>query len=190
MTSTTGISRRDVMKKGAVAGAIVWSAPMLTSSPAFAASGKCSGSKPCETFYYVKFTDANEDCNATSDGDGTGCTNYTSAQLACPGTTPPAMQNGCQFVTGSHTGGAGTISYQAGIVPLIVQVKPGSSCYEFRYDEATNSFVAVAPIAPAECNPQLVVSGTVATGITVTISYNQGGPVCNGISHLNTYFCK
>lgn len=189
MTSTTGISRRDVMKKGAVAGAIVWSAPILTSSPAFAASGKCSGSKPCVTFYFAKVQGSTCDTQSTSDGGGTGCTNYTAAQLACPGTTPPLMENGCNFVSGSHSAGSGSFTYDPGVVPLIVQVKPGGNCYEFRYDENTNSFVAVAPFAPAACDLQLTVSGTVGTGITVNISYDDGQG-CAGISHMNTYFCK
>ena len=40
----SGLSRRDLIKKGAVAGAIVWTVPMIESVPAYAAAG--SGCPP------------------------------------------------------------------------------------------------------------------------------------------------
>jgi len=180
------VSRRDLLKKSAVAGAIVWTAPVLMSSPAFAATGKCSGSKPCVNFYYVKYNGSTEDCVSTA--DGSGCPGLTLNDLKCPGTNPPPLQNGCQFTTGSSTDGSGTISFAAGIVPLVIQVKPGDNCYTVTYDAATNTFTPSG--APAECNLTIVASGTVATGITVTIGYNDGGSVCKGISHIGAYFCK
>lgn len=58
-------SRRDLLRKGAVAGGIVWAAPMLLSSPASAQS--TTGSPPpeeaCTTFYYVMLDAHFENCS-------------------------------------------------------------------------------------------------------------------------------
>ena len=41
-SSRSNTTRRDLLKKTAVAGAITWSVPMVVSSPAFATNGKGS----------------------------------------------------------------------------------------------------------------------------------------------------
>lgn len=47
-----GLSRRDLIKKGAVAGAIVWTVPMIESVPAYAATGSTI-STACSWFMLV-----------------------------------------------------------------------------------------------------------------------------------------
>lgn len=197
------------MKKGAVAGAIVWSAPILTSTPAFAGTGNCSGSKPCEKYCYVKITGGTSSSSpgAEAGSDGSCPTTFTGNDFKCPGFPAPTIAGGstdCKsLVSGFHGGTSGSISYSAGVVPLVVQIKVGNAgagndkaCFSFRYDEATGTFDNVTPAAnrpsATDC-PSFaqisvtVASGTIANGLTVSISK----PVdcLGGISHMGTYFC-
>lgn len=48
----SGISRRDLIKKGAVAGAVIWTVPMIESVPAYAATGSTL-STTCSYFVLV-----------------------------------------------------------------------------------------------------------------------------------------
>lgn len=183
------------MKKGAVAGAIVWSAPLLTSSPAFAATGKCSGSKPCTNFYYLKNEQpgtSNLDCSSSQDGKGSPCPPYESAALSCDGTTPPPVQNGCnQGVTIALTGTTATFTYAAGVVPIIIQLKPGDNCFTYDYNETTKTF-GIRPgttAPPAGCLP---VVGPATPGLNGSTVVNVLYPATcpSSLSHVATYFCK
>lgn len=189
------------MKKGAVAGAIVWSTPVLMSTPAFAASAECGGSKPCTKWYAVKFENSN--CIAlTGNGDPT-CGNLL-AQLGCgapvtlyDGTPPPAGDtvNPCgNYVTGVHRGDGGTppnsatVTYNAGVVPLFFQLKPGGgsdSCYTYEWNGTT--FVPTTLTGTAPCTAQFVVTKP-AGKIQVDVTW-PGGSTCKGLSHVSTYFC-
>jgi hypothetical protein len=60
--STGGISRRDMIKASVVAGALVWSAPVLLSGTAFAQTGCCEA--PFQEVA-LKFTSANPNCGVT-----------------------------------------------------------------------------------------------------------------------------
>jgi hypothetical protein len=74
-----GFSRRDVLKKGAAAGAIAWSVPMITSSSVFAfGEDRCGGTVFCTEFFYVKYnrigdTDTTEPCQSMSSGVDPSC---------------------------------------------------------------------------------------------------------------------
>lgn len=200
------------MKKGAVAGAIVWSTPILMSTPAFAATGNCSGSKPCVKYCYVKITGGTNSASPGSEdgSDGSCPTVFTGNDFKCAGKPAPTIAGGtteCKnLVSGFHGGTTGSITYAPGVVPLVVQVKVGNagagndqSCFSFRYNEQTGTFSNVTPIAnqpPADkCSAQdyanikvTVKAGTtVAGGITVEIAKPVG--CLGGISHLGTYFC-
>lgn len=50
---TGGVSRRDLLKKGAVAGGIVWTAPVVMSLGDVAAA---SSHPPCNRFFYLKYS--------------------------------------------------------------------------------------------------------------------------------------
>lgn len=67
-----GVSRRDLLKKGAVAGGIVWAAPLVLSSPAGASY--VGSDSECTHFYYGKF-DTNETAETITPGTCQGSTN-------------------------------------------------------------------------------------------------------------------
>jgi len=76
----SGLSRRDLIKKGAVAGAIVWTIPMIASVPAYASVGSPGGITACSfvTIVYT-YTVTNADGSTNVLGpvankfDSTGC---------------------------------------------------------------------------------------------------------------------
>lgn len=178
----TGVTRRDVLKKGAVAGAVAWSVPLITSSPAFAATGECSGSTPCQNWYYIKVGEDGLE-GGTADGGGTGCNEaLPSNPFGCPAGSASVSSGGLsQGVTGSFNAGTATATFTlpAGVIPLYVQPKPASSCYTYEYDAGSNSFV------PLNGAPDGVVSvnGNPSTGMTITMTIAT-------LSHANLYFCK
>ncbi len=189
----SGLSRRDLMKRGAVAGAVVWSAPVLMSSPAFAATTACGGSKPCTDFYYVKIEgDANatgepsinpNQCSSSTTGDNSVCGSLVTTATCGEGTP---LKNGCSLVSGGHTGNVAVLTFPAGSVPQFFQLKPGTNCYDFAWDPATTSFVSTT--APSGC---LISSTGIVNGdgtTTVRIEW-RAGKNCQGISHIGAYFC-
>jgi hypothetical protein len=204
MASETGLSRRDLMKKGAVAGAIVWSAPLLTSTPAFAATTECGGSQPCTTWYYAKVEGSDRttsgSCSGddagdgTDDGRGNGCVNLL-AEVGCPGATVTSFSDGCSLLnaagTFTHTGGTATVTFPAGAVPLFIQIKPGDNCYTYQWNGSEFVFfngTDGTTAGPGACLTSI--TDTVVDGkIKVDVVWNQGGSACNGISHFNAYFC-
>lgn len=179
------------MKKGAVAGAVVWSVPVLTSTPAFAATGRCSGSKPCTDFYYVKNEKPGTDdssCSDTSDGNNQ-CPNFTTADLSCDGASTPAVKNGCDLVHIFFTEGSATFTYDPGVIPIIIQLKPGSTCFTYNYDENTETFSTrpgTTPLPPG-CTPTFVKSMSNGS-IVITVTYPKASCPA-GLSHVSTYFC-
>lgn len=188
------------MKKGAVAGAIVWSAPLLTSKPAFAATAECSGSVPCTRWYAVKFgLGAPAGCTPIpeGDGEGTGCGNLVNL-LGCgepvtllDGSPPPAGDtvDPCSYVTASTVSSTTAIlTYDSGVVPLYLQLKPGNDCYTYEYNGTTFVHVLTTGSPPAACTPSFDVVHHEDGSTTVTATYPAGSG-CAGISHVNTYFC-
>lgn len=177
------------MKKGAVAGAIVWSAPLLTSTPAFAATGRCSGSKPCVNFYYAKVEGST--CTTSANGDGSECRNLA-LDSSCD-STAVTLQDGCAAgFSGSHSGTTATFNYPAGAVPIFIQLKPGADCYNYEWTSSGWTFFGAddggPPGTSAECanGATFLTTGSESTGYTVVATWPSG---CNGLSHIGTYFC-
>jgi hypothetical protein len=194
MMDTAGTTRREVLKKGAVAGAIVWVAPIVSSSPAFAASGQCSGSKPCTTFYFINST-GGTNCE---DSDGSCGAGFYPAIQNCAGQTV-ATQSGCTLPAGTkpvftNTGGAGSITYPSGIIPLYISVKLGNDCYLLTVndDGAGNLTLSAPSPAPLACNQVVFSLIKTASGYTFTVtigSQSDCGAGGQGLSHMSTAFC-
>ena len=175
-----GQSRRDLLKKGAIVGAVAWTAPMIISSPAFAATAQCSGSVPCTNFFFVK---VNGDGSVTSGvGDGS-CGTRTIKQ--CNNTNATLQDGGGHIASSSGNGNLLTIKLTAGTVPILVTAKYGANCHDYTYNENTKTFSAPSPATL--CTASVTTSGTVAGGLTIIIASNGSG--C-GISHVNLYFCS
>ena len=191
MIETAGSTRREVLKKGAVAGAIVWAAPIVSSSPAFAASGQCSGSKPCTNFYFVNSTGG----SACTGSDGS-CT-YP-AVTNCEG-DPVTLQSGCTLPASTrpaivNNGGTGSITFDPGVIPIYILAKLGANCY-FMDVIDTNGVLTLGPPSPAPpaCNDvDFALTGDGESGYVFTVTVgntsNCGGGG-HGISHMSTAFC-
>lgn len=188
------------MKKGAVAGAIVWSAPLLTSTPAFAATAECGGgSQECSTWYYAKVEVDDNNRNArtcsgggTGDGAGSGC---PVPPIGCPSGSKTTFENGCSLLpaaTFTHTGSSATVTFPEGAIPLYIQIKPGSNCYTYKWNGTDFVFYSGTNGTPTPPPPGClggIVDSVVNGKIKVDVTWNQGGSGCNGISHFNVYFC-
>lgn len=94
-----GLSRRDIIKRGAVAGAVVWATPVLTSTAAGALS---PGSVVCSTYYAIRF-DSSGVCQDSFNGEG-----FEAIVTALDGLGFPIYRGGCVGVT--NTSITGTIS--------------------------------------------------------------------------------
>lgn len=99
---TGGVSRRDLLKKGAVAGGIVWTAPLIMSDVAGAqtSAGSPAG---CTTFYRAKWNRNPSDTGwqtcetgfGAQDCLGTAGATYTSAcPVVLPAQGPPQPYTG------------------------------------------------------------------------------------------------
>lgn len=118
MTQTT---RRDILKKSAVVGAIAWGVPTIITSPAALATGPCDGSSPCVNYYQAKF-DSSGSCTGTENA-----TKFCSTIAPDPCGTSPSFANGCsQSPTATWSGNTVTYGFPAGTVPLLVCSKAGS----------------------------------------------------------------
>jgi|GEM_PF-5209979 len=145
-TNTHNQTRRDLLKKVAVGGAVAWTAPLVISSPVFATTG-VGGSKPCENYWFKKFE------GSSDDGTGnTGCAVYTSINGKTVQNNPPAG-----LVSGSYSGSAGTINFAAGVVPIYIQLKLGNqsypkewTCITFKYENGSFTPVNPLPVIPCE----------------------------------------
>lgn len=71
---TSGVSRRDLLKKSAVAGGIVWAAPMILSDTAGATY--MGSPEDCKAYYWCKFKTTDSPPNiTTSEGAPSHCYN-------------------------------------------------------------------------------------------------------------------
>jgi hypothetical protein len=102
------------------------------------------------------------------------------------------VQNGCnQGVTIALTGTTATFTYAAGVVPIIIQLKPGATCFTYDYNETTKTF-GIRPgttALPAGCLP---VVGPAIPGLNGSTVVNVLYPATcpSSLSHVATYFCK
>lgn len=175
-----GSSRRDLLKKAALVGAVAWTLPAVISSPAFAASKKCGGSRPCTTFYFVKVN--GDGTIAPGVGDGS-CGLRTI--LKCDSSTATLLDGGAFVTSTSSTSSTLSVTLAPGVVPLLITTKYGPNCHDYTYNEGTNTFSAPNPATA--CTASVTASGSIGGGLTILISSTGGG--C-GISHVNFYFCR
>jgi hypothetical protein len=131
-----GLSRRQMIKASAVAGAAAWTAPVIIdslSSPAAAGSMPCAPGTPNlsygiiiyqigTTFYAVKI--AGNTCSAENGtgGDGTGDAVFTCGNLSFTNPQGATVVNGttttvgnCAYITTNATSGANVFLTAAGI---------------------------------------------------------------------------
>lgn len=122
------ISRRDLIKKSAVAGGVVWAAPTLLAQPAFASHGSHCGVDPCQNYCRVKIdptggTYAGGVCETGAASGGFFCvTTVPDPQVTCcPGT-------GLFTVTGTAASGF-TITVTSTLCKLVSAfAKQGQDC--------------------------------------------------------------
>jgi hypothetical protein len=193
--ATSGHSRRALLIASAIGAGVAWTAPMMTSMPAFAASTCTGGSAPCTKFYQRKITGgtvSGSSCTATGTvevGDGS-CPQPTVAQL-CVGVTGTPVFNAEPLpagatVSGCHSGDVAIVTLPVGAVPLGMQLKPGAACSLYRWDGSTFTFVSGS--APAGCVFTFTVTPpSGSTGYKIVATDN--GTCTNDISHFNVYFC-
>jgi len=180
----SAISRRNMLKKTAAAGAVAFAAPVIMSSPAFAATGCNSGSKPCTTYYFAKISGSGVS-GGTGDGTGTGCFNQTPASL-CAGATGDINSGAVATgIVGNEGDSSGYIIYPLGAIPLVIQLKPGNDCYTFKYNGST--WVSVTGVNYQTPGCTFTFTTTVLGDGRIRVDFTN----CQqqGLSHVNTYFC-
>ena len=203
----TGQSRRDLLKKAAVVGAVAWTVPMVISSPAFAASAKCTGSQRCTNFYGNSIGTPSGGGAASSIGPaGTGqCTTRNISNLLCPGVTYPngtALQLGSATSNAPSTGyGSFSITLPANSVPIALDIHFGgqpangySACTYYVWNGSNfvidpNGNAVDGGLTYDRCSPVVTTSGTISGGLTITVSKTATWN-CGGFSGSNIYYCK
>lgn len=133
MEEKRGISRRDLIKKGAVAGAIVWTVPLIESVPAYAATGSPGGVTTC-SYIAIVYTYTTTDSSGKTSVVGPVANKFDQTTGCNPnGTSGDAtFCYTCNGVTYSG-GGPGAIPVQtsttAAPVPVTVPSGPCPSPY-------------------------------------------------------------
>jgi hypothetical protein len=165
-----GIGRRDLIKKGAVAGAIIWAVPMIESVPAYAATGSnissaCSYFVLVYTFDGVTYADrvtssgscggntTSHDvkwcwiCGTNDQYDNLGPSDairHTTLVLGVPTTTTVLGGSGC--ASGTHFNVSGnTITANAGVTILFAVAHAGSLDGTTGTDPGTPTGTALLP---------------------------------------------
>lgn len=188
-------SRRDLLKKTAIGAAAVWATPLVMSSPAFAATGCSSGSRPCTKAYYRKI----EGCIVTGGtGDGEGCPD---PGTLCAGNPLTISTNsispdltGCHYGQSDTSGTYAVINFPPNAIPLAIQTKPGTCDAAFIWENLVFSGSSTLPLvasSDSSCSWTFTKSGTIAGGLTVTVvgTPRAAGNGCKNLSHVNVWFC-
>lgn len=180
----THLSRREILKRGAVAGAVVWSVPMIASSPAFAATGKCSGSRPCTRFFGVKFDNDKQAVDGAPGGGGGGnCPPRYAQDLRCPGDATSTLETGNAALNHINdwniSSGGGMIELKSGVVPLVLEVKFSTNCSAWSW----NGSVFEKEFSVNDHGiTNVTVTGTLPSGYTIWYTGSS-------ISNVGIYFC-
>jgi hypothetical protein len=137
-----GIDRRSLIKKGAVAGAIIWAVPMIESVPAYAATGSTISSA-CSYFVLVytvngvtyadRVTSTGSCGGNTTSGDVTWCWmcgtdiyDNSAAQNAIRKNGSTLPSSGCTSSSNFFTVSGGTITPNTGVVIQFAVAHAGS----------------------------------------------------------------
>lgn len=170
----SGLSRRDLMKKGAVAGGIVWTAPLVLSANSVASASHSV--QPCTTLYYLKYS------TNPSTGEITGSCEAGIGQNDChneglvPGYSKDAdVESGCgtAYDPVDNTVVLDTYLNKNSSLGLIQNV--------VGYTKAGNGGCAVATVTD-----QPVTAEYPNGGFKVTFPVSAGGA---GASHVEISFC-
>ncbi|MGH9057635.1 MAG: hypothetical protein ACRDYY_17510 [Acidimicrobiales bacterium] len=124
---STKFSRRDMLKKGAVAGAVFWAIPVIETVPAYAATGSYQGKKAgsigCSWAYVVYIVPGHTSVYVAGYQSGSSqqnvCTNYadtaglqmTTLSVTC--STPSTSST--TFTLPPKVKGAGAVTYYGGL---------------------------------------------------------------------------
>lgn len=130
---TTGVSRRDMLRKTAiVGGALVWTAPAVQSlaGPAFAqTSGSPGGQEAC-VYYAVSLTITGSTggftCADIAGSSASGSTDCVSNPPPSASNFPAAIPGGCDLVTGVTQGPADAQGNRNWVVMLAPEVDANS----------------------------------------------------------------
>jgi len=144
-----GLTRRDLIKRGAVAGGLVWTAPLILESAAAATTAGCS---PCDcvTFYSGKWD--------------TSAANLCSAVLSNPSTAGP---NGIDPTCGNASGGPS--AYQPGTLSTLQVVSCSTTSITFRV-RCSGHIYGVKVKGGSSCTE--TTGGVCTTELTVRIPSN------------------
>ena len=157
----SGLSRREIIKRGAIAGGIAWTAPVLVGSvtPVGAQVGSPSGGYPCSyitvvyTFngqtYAVKFNKNAAVCdgvNSTSNDEdfstvcnGVTYNNTCSGTAICTGTPGSVIQGDPNCSSRVFFAGGTTITAAVGVTIIFAAAHDGSySGSKFRFSCPSN----------------------------------------------------
>lgn len=117
------LGRRDVIKKAAVAGAVVWSAPIILSSTAGASdpSGTCPP-KDCKKTYFVRF-------DTSCQGDLPGGGGHDECRAAISAAYPALPPSGCSKVRFSSSGSTISMKLAPGFSVQNFWIKEGTGCF-------------------------------------------------------------
>lgn len=177
-----------MLARSAAATGVAWATPMLVSSPAFAATDQCSGSRPCSKYYFVGFSSSGSTGEVPS-GSGGNCQPVPIEDLRCQGDTKATFAGDGQPLLDDI--GTWFFTLKPGRIPVFVEVKYATNCNRYRL--IGSSFVADGAFTgsgstPTPTHPQAAhveLGGTAVDGFTITISKLTG----QGISNIGMYFC-
>jgi hypothetical protein len=124
--SGSGVDRRTLIKRAAVAGAVAWTAPTIMQSVAGAQStAPCSPFVTCTNFYSAKFN-----CNTCGACGCEGIGSNGGVDPSCNENPQPGQSygNGCGRVSVTCPGSNWQFNLSAGCRFIAVQVKGGNDC--------------------------------------------------------------
>lgn len=194
----SGISRRDLIKKGAVAGAVIWTVPMIETVPAYAAVGSgCPPNGPLtlsgaaviftigtsSTVYWSTFSQGGTVCDSTpsipSDHNPVGPVSACNAYV----------QWDVDPLTGKPNG---QLSYGASSTALAVPNTP-PACY-FTASSTGVNINAAGQLAGVQIKMVVFHNGSIPSGCTAYGSggQNHWGIACgqSGVNCAGSYGCS
>jgi hypothetical protein len=128
-TTPAGVSRRDLMKKAAVAGGLVWVAPTVLASPAFAGASGCPSCTDGANgqLFGIKFQQGSNTCEGP--GTNPGGDGNCGAQAGITN-----FRNGCCLITAglitkSDSSGGMNFVIAAGLQFCNAFAKCGNTCF-------------------------------------------------------------